>query len=120
MDRKKFALIGTVLAVGLGGTVGYAVESKQPYLAVIAVIAALVLLRAARGRVDEVLEDERIERVSERASRRTLELFSISAALLSALLIAMGNDAGYVLGFAVCTILILYIGFYAFYSRRAV
>ncbi|WP_290723394.1 hypothetical protein [Archaeoglobus sp.] len=53
MDRKKFALIGTVLAVGLGGTVGYAVESKQPYLAVIAVIAALVLLRAARGRVDE-------------------------------------------------------------------
>ncbi|WP_456330443.1 DUF2178 domain-containing protein [Archaeoglobus sp.] len=120
MDRKRFALFGTALAVVLGATVGYAVESRQPYLAVIAVIAALVLLRVARGRVDEVLEDERIERVSERASRRTLELFGMSAALLSALLIAMGNDAGYVLGFAVCAILILYIGFYAFYSRRAV
>jgi len=118
--QEKFALIGAALAVVLGGTVGYVVKSKQPYLAVIGVIAALVMLRVARGRVEEALKDERIERVSEKASRRTLELFGISAALLSALLISLGNEAGYVLGFAVCAILILYIGFYAIYSRRVV
>ncbi len=120
MDIKKFALVGTALAIVLGGVVGYAVVSRQPYLAVIAVVTALVLLRVARGRVEKVLLDERIERVSEKASRRALELFSISAALLSALLIALGNSTGYILGFSVCAILILYLGFYAFYSRSSV
>jgi len=61
-------LVGTALAIVLGGVVGYAVVSRQPYLAVIAVVTALVLLRVARGRVEEVLLDERIERVSEKAS----------------------------------------------------
>lgn len=69
-DRKKFALIGTALAIVLGGTVGYAVKSNQLYLAVISIIAVLILLRVARRRVEEVLVDERIERVSEKGIKK--------------------------------------------------
>jgi len=69
--------------------------------------------------VDEVIEDERIYRISDKASRRTLQVFGIGTALVGTTLISLGRyqEIGYALNISVCILLILYMIFYAFYSR---
>ncbi|MBC7114280.1 MAG: hypothetical protein PWR13_1305 [Archaeoglobi archaeon] len=122
MDRKRYALLSAAVLALIGGAVGYAVLKNQPLVALLSLISGIILLKFLRRRVGEVLEDERVIRISERASRRTLQVFAISAALLSALLIATGKYRveGSILGFAVCGILILYLIFYAVYSRSEI
>ena len=117
MDRKRYGLVGTLVAVAVGGAVGFAVQNNQPLLVVISVVIGVLLLRFARKRVDEPLVDERIERVAEKASRRTLEVFGVATALLTAVLIALGREEGYVLGFVVCSVLVVYLAFYTIYYR---
>jgi len=120
MDRKRYGLVGTLVAVAVGGAVGFAVQNNQPLLVVISVVIGVLLLRFARKRVDEPLVDERIERVAEKASRRTLEVFGVVASLLTAVLIALDREEGYVLGFSVCSVLVIYLALYAIYSRSEI
>ncbi len=120
LDGKKYGLVRTLVAVMVGGAVGYAAQNNQPFLAVFSVVVGLILLEFAKRRVDEPLVDERVERVTEKASRKTLEVFGVAAALLTAVLVALGRGEGYVLGFAVCVVLVLYLAFYVLYSRSEI
>ena len=120
MDRRRYGLVGAAITAIVGGAVGYAVAMKGPLLAVISVVVGIPLLRAVRTRVDEPLVDERVERVAEKASRRTLEVIGVTGALLSAVLIAIGRDEGYILGFLICAALVLYMAFYTAYSRSEI
>lgn len=114
MVRKGLAIL---ITVATGGCVGYAVRTGQYYLAPFSITVGLILLNLARRRVDEVLVDERIEDISEKSSRRALEVFGISSALFALILIVAGKEEGYILGFAVCALLILYLTLYALYSK---
>ncbi|WP_290595738.1 MULTISPECIES: DUF2178 domain-containing protein [unclassified Archaeoglobus] len=117
MDRKKYGLVRTLIVVMVGSSVGYAAQNNQPLLSVFSVVIGLILLGFVRRRANEPLVDERVERIAEKASRRALEVFGITAALLTAVLIALGREEGYVLGFAVCAVLVVYLAFYTIYSR---
>lgn len=120
MDKKKYTLLGVIIVTSLGGIVGYAVQNGWPVLVLLSVIIGVLLFKVLEKRVEEPLVDERVERVSEKASRRTLEVLGLSAALISALLISSGRVEGYVLAYVVCAALMLYITFYAIYSRGEV
>jgi len=117
----RYAKAGILTAIAVGAAVGYAVESGKWFIAVIAIIAGLLLLSVVRRRTDEIIEDERTLKISERASRRTIEVFSIGAALLGAVMLALDlhRDAAFALEFAVCGVLVLYLAFYSYYSVRA-
>lgn len=120
MDRKRYSLIRIAIVTAVGCTVSYAVSVNNPLIALISVVAGILILKLAERGVDEPLIDERVERISEKASRRTLEIIGVFGALLSATLIASGREEGYVLGFLICVSLVLYMVFYAVYSKRAI
>jgi len=110
-----FRLFLTVIVVLI---VGYSVATGNTILSIIAIIGGIFPISLVKRRLDEVVEDERINRVSWKASRKTLEIFGVSIALISFLLISYGyTDIGYVLAFSVCTLTILYLIFYAIYSK---
>jgi uncharacterized membrane protein len=117
----RYGKIGVATAMAVGAAVGYAVESGKWFITVIAVLAGVALLSLVKRRVDEVVEDERTVRVGERASRRTVEIFSIGAALSGAVMLALDlhTEAALALEFAVCCVLVLYLIFYGYYSFRA-
>jgi len=120
MNRKRFAMCGAIITAAIGAIVGYSVYTHNFMLPFIAVTAGILILHLLRRKVDEVIEDERIYRISDRASRRTLQVFGMGTALVGTTLICLGrySEIGYTLNMSVCILIILYLIFYGFYSRR--
>lgn len=96
--------------------VGYSITTRNIILLVIAAISGILLLSLAKRRVNEVVEDEGIQRVSERASRRALQVFGVSIALISVVLISYGIEAGHALTFSAGALAVLYLTFYTISS----
>jgi len=121
MNRKRFAMCGAITTGAIGAIVGYSVYTHNFMLPFIAVTAGILILHLLRRKVDEVIEDERIYRISERASRRVLEIFGIGSALGGVTLIALDKhqEVGYALAFSACIMVLLYMIFYAYYSMRS-
>ena len=125
MNRRQYALCGILITMALGAVIGWSISTENPFLALVAVIVAMALLYLCKTRVEEVLEDERIYRISEKASRRTFQVIILTIGLLGVVLITLGKGAfveykqiGIILAFSVCALLILYLFFYGYYSKR--
>ena len=127
MNRKQFRLCGMVIAMGMGVAIGWSVAVGE-FLVPIAVVAVgLVLMHLCKSRVTEVMEDELVHRLSEKASYMTLRVSLLPLAVLGAVFIALSkrdlsvlNEIGLTLAFLVCVLLLLHLGFYAYYSRKGV
>ena len=120
MNRKQFAMCGAIVAGIIGAIVGYSVKIHNFILPLIAVTTGILILHLLRQKVDEVIEDERIYRISEKASRRVLEIFGIGSALIGMVLITSNSYAkvGYILAFSACVLLMFYLIFYSYYNRK--
>ncbi len=121
MNRKQFTIYRVLICAVTGALLGYAVSLGNTLLTVIAIVIGIILLNLGRRRVTEVIEDERIYRISEKASRKTLEIFGVSIALIGVSLIALNKyvEAGCALAFSVCALTLLYLTFYSYYSRKS-
>lgn len=120
MNRRQFALYSVIITAIIGATGGYSVSVGNVLLPIVAVIAGIALLSFGKRKVTEVLEDERIYKISEKASRMTLEIIGIGMALVGVSMIAMDKhaEAGYALAFSASVLVLLYLIFYGYYSRK--
>jgi len=120
MNRKQFAMYAALVCAIMGAVVGYGVSKGNALLPVIAFSMGVVLITLGKRGVKEIMEDERTQRISEKASRRTYEVFVTGAALAGTTLIALNKhiEVGYTLAFSACALLILYMSFYGYYSRK--
>jgi uncharacterized membrane protein len=120
VNRKQFAIYGVLITLVVGVVVGYSVSEGNIWSSVIAVVIGIILLTLGKRRVEEVIEDERIHQISEKASRKTLQIFGIASALLGLTLITLKEltEVGYTLAFSASILVILYLIFYAYYSRK--
>lgn len=125
MNRKQYAWCGVVLTMMVGVAVGWSVTTGNYVLPVMAVIAGLVLKLLCKRRLTEVLEDELVYRLAEKASYGALRVGLLAFAVIAAVFIALsknGSDAfapiGLTLAFAVCALLILQLSFSAYYTAK--
>ena len=125
MNRKHYAWCGIALAIGIGAAVGWAVTTGNYLVPLAAVLAGMALKYLCRQRVTEVIEDELIHRISEKASYKTLRVSLVAMAVIGAIFIAVSKNGpaalaqvGLTLAFVVCALLILQIVFYGYYSKR--
>ena len=125
MERKKFKLYGLVLTIAVGFLVGLSVARGEPTIAMGAVIIGMILLYSLKSRVKQVIEDERIYRVSEKASRRTIQVVGITTAILGLSIIGLSRsgylelaDVGYSLAYFAAVLLLVYMIFYGYYNRK--
>jgi len=97
------------------------VSVRNALLPAIAFAIGFVLISLGRRRVTEVIEDERVIRISEKASRRVYQVFVTAAALIGVTLLALNRyiEVGYTLAFSACALPILYMIFYGYYRRRS-
>jgi uncharacterized membrane protein len=80
-----------------------------------------------KRRVDEIIEDERIYRIGEKASYAVFKVFVTAIAVIGVVLVAMSRgidpafeQAGYTLLASTSVLLVLYMLFYGYYSRKGV
>jgi uncharacterized membrane protein len=125
MTRRWFRLLGAVITLAVVALISWSVATENAVVPIPAVIVGLVLLYLLRRQVSEVVEDERNYKISEKASRFTIQVFALVAAISGITLIAVStNDStilrevGLTLAFCACSILILYLISYAYHSRK--
>jgi len=125
MDRKKFKLYGLAITITVGFLVGLSVAKGESAIALGAVVIGMILLYALRSRVKQVIEDERVYRISEKASRRTIQVVGTTTALLGLSIIGLSRsgylelaDVGYSLAYFATILLMVYMIFYGYYNKK--
>ncbi len=124
MDVRTYTRYNNAVTMALGGVMGASIAAGNAIIPPLALVAGMALMYALRQRVDEVMEDERLYAIAEKAAWRAFQLCSVGFALAGGMLTALGIGEhpglklpGQVLSFAACCLLLTYIAFQRHYSR---
>jgi uncharacterized membrane protein len=127
MNRQKYTRCRMIITMAIVAVVGWSVAVGNVVLPIAAVVAGMALIYLCKSRVAEVVEDELVYRISEKASSMAMRVFGLSMALIGAVLIALSvngcpafKQVGLTLAFSVCVLLILHLFFYGYYSRKGI
>jgi len=125
MSFKTFTIIRIFVIIIMAGLIGWAVTNGNALIPIPVVIAAMVILLLFRRGVKEIVVDERIYSIAEKASLIAFRIFGIAAAVTAATLIALGWDSssdlykiGLTLAYAVCGLILIYYIAYIYYNRK--
>ncbi len=113
-----------IVAVFVGAVAALSFISGAILPAILAIVIGAMISYIYKKRADETLEDERIVKISEQASRMAIVLFSIAIAITGLILITLRNEypdftqAGYTLSYAAVGLLVIYYIFYGYYNKK--
>ena len=106
----------------VGIVIYWSFTSKLPLIGVFTLLAGLGVLYFISRYVEEAIEDERTDKISEKAAKMAYIVFSIVFGAAAILLIGFSHWGYYQLGrsflLPVSALLALYLFFYAFYSFK--
>ncbi len=125
MESRKFKQYGLIMIVIVGFFVGLSVSRGEPITAVVAVVVGMILLYVLKSRVKQVVEDERIYRISEKASRRTVQVVGTTTAIIGLSIMGLSRsgyleltEVGYLLACFAAVLLMVYMIFYGYYAKK--
>jgi uncharacterized membrane protein len=125
MSRRQFRICGAAVMVAVVALIGWSMATGNALVPIPVAIGGAALLYLLRRQVKGVVEDERNYRLSEKASRLTIQVFAFLAAITGTTLIALTEndcshlrEVGLTLAFSACALLVLYMISYAYHSRK--
>jgi len=140
MKKNGFYLLVGCIALALLVILWYSVENHLPPLpAMISFIAAIVIVYLARRTVEDLIEDERSVKITEKAMVRTFQVFwvvfaAFSIGAIMELLYVPSfprpfpperppqilplKSLGYIQLGLLCFMIFLYVGFRIYYARK--
>jgi uncharacterized membrane protein len=125
MERKKFKIYWLIITVIVGFIIGLSAFRGEPIIAIVAVVIGMILLYTLKGRVRQVIEDERIYKISEKASRRTIQVIGTTTAILGLSILGLSKsgylnltEVGYSLACFAAVLLFVYMIFYSYYAKK--
>ena len=125
MERKKFILYSMLIIMIVGFFIGLSAIRAEPITAIFAVFIGLIILCTLKSRVKQVIEDERAYRISEKASRRTIQVVGTTTALIGLSIMGLSKsgylefiEVGYTLACFATVLLMVYMIFYGYYAKK--
>ena len=125
MSYKKFKLWRTIVVIIVAILVGWSGANNYVFIPVPAVIVGTAIVLLLRRRVKEVIVDERIFSVADKAARLIFYTFVILAGMAAATILALDPErypdleqAGFTLAYSVCALLVFYCVAYMYYNRK--
>lgn len=125
MSKRIFTLCNIAIAMAMGAAVGYSVAVGNAIVPIVAVAGGMGLQYLCRRQVKEIVEDERLYKITEKASQITFRISTIMMAVTGAVLIALSHSisadfrlVGLTLVYAVCALIVLNLVLYIYYSRK--
>ena len=121
---ENYQILRIVVAIFVATVVGLSAIFGTFLPAILAVVIGAMISYIYKKSTLEILEDERIVKVSEKASKIAMVVFSISIAFMGMFLIILRDDypdltqAGFTLSYAAVALLGLYYIFYWYYEKR--
>jgi len=124
MDAKYSKICRMVIIVFTVALAGGFTAMANAVFVIVSIGLGAILFYVCKTSVDEVVVDERDERVSERAAKVVMVIFAAINALAGIILIALRNEypeytyIGFALAFSACALMILYSVLYGYYNKR--
>jgi uncharacterized membrane protein len=125
MDVKKFKIYGFIITITIGFIIGLCAIRGEPINAIVAVVIGMIILYALKSRVKQVIEDERVYRISEKASRRTIQVVGTITAIIGLSIMGLSKsgyleliEVGYSLACFAAVLLMVYMIFYGYYTKK--
>ena len=125
MSFKQFTLIRILVIIVMAFLISWGITSGNAWIPIPVALVALVILLLFRRGVKEIVVDERIYSIAEKASYLAFRIFGIAAAVTAATFVALGQGVvpelepiGLTLAFSVCGLLVIYYIAYIYYNRK--
>ena len=125
MSRRMYKVCRAFLVIALAIVVGWSVTAGNAVVPIIAVAAAIGLMYLCRRATREVIDDELIHHIYEKASAATMRFLLPTMGLAAVVLLSLEENLsvelaflGEALGYSVCTLLLVYLTFYSYFSRK--
>ena len=125
MSYKKFKLWRIIIVIIVAILVGWAGATNNPLIPVPTVIVGTVIVLLLRRGMKEVIVDERIFSVADKAAMLVFRTFVILAGMAAATMLALNQEsypeleqAGFTLAYSVCTLLLFYCIAYIYYNKK--
>jgi uncharacterized membrane protein len=121
---ENYKILRVIIAMFVAIVVGISVTMGEIIPAILAIVIGAMISYIYKKNTNETLEDERIDKISEKASRMAVVLFSIAIAIIGLFFITLRNQypdftqAGYTLSYSAVAILALYYVFYGYYNKK--
>lgn len=126
MSKKWFRFCSAAIVMTMLALIGWSIAIGNAVIPIPVAIGGAGLLYLCRRLVKGVVEDERVYRISEKASRFAVQVFAFAAAIAGTTLIALSTDdsstfreVGFTLAFSACVLLMLYLISYAYHSKKS-
>lgn len=125
MTLKQFKTLKIIMVIILAIIVGQSVVYHNYFIPIIAMVLAILVLFYFRGRVKEIIADERDYEVGGKAARLAIQIFSWLAVvgMLAFLAYSDSNPSfgaiAFTLAYSVCFLMILYAFLFRYYNKIA-
>lgn len=124
MKQKQFRIILFLIVMLMGAVLSFSFFIGSPVLAISVFLSGTTVIYLLKIGVKDVMEDERIHQVNQRASWIVFQITVISFAIGGAILIAMRKtypgytNLGFFMAYVSCAIMVLYGLLYIHYNRE--
>ncbi|MDD5290772.1 MAG: DUF2178 domain-containing protein [Patescibacteria group bacterium] len=123
MSKKAFLVVRIITVITLSILVGVSINLGNYVLPVVAIITASFLLYFFKGKVKEVMADERDYEIAGRAGRNAMTIYSLIMAIIGTVLMALSKtypeleSPALIVLYSVCFLVLLYSILFKIYSR---
>ena len=125
MSFKQFMLLRIIAIIVVATLAVWTAATDNWWIMIPIVIIGTTILLLFSRRVKEIIVDERVHSIADKASRLAVKIFVGLTVVTGAVLIILGRDgspqlfqAGLTLAYSVCAILVIYWIAYFYYSRK--
>jgi uncharacterized membrane protein len=124
MNEKTFSTIRKIMIVVIGAVVAISIIFESLIISFAVVLFGITVMVALKHKVDKKIEDERIFKIAQKASMRTVQIFGFLMAMISVSILILREAydnfelIGSVLAYSTCGFLMIYGIFYSYYSRK--
>ena len=126
MSARTYRTCSLVIVLALAAFIAWAIIMEMPIFVPIAgFVVALLLMRLCRRFTREIMVDERLQKIHEKASAISYRISSILMAIVGIVFIAMRKTlpsefeiVGSTLAYSVCVIMLIHLAFYSYYKNK--
>jgi uncharacterized membrane protein len=122
MTKRKFSIYLLILIFVVATMVAVSMKAGNWYWLVIAVAVAWILPYVLKGKVKEVVADERDNAIAGKAAKLAMIIYVLPATLIGGILYAKDNgmlSAGTALLYSACFVMFVYAILVEVYKRKA-
>ena len=126
MSAKTYRFCTLIIVIALAALIAWSILVGMPvFLPIVGVVVAMLLIGLCRRFTREIMVDERIRQVNEKAAAISYRISSIAMAILGVGLIILRQSlpptfsiVGETLAYSVCVLMLIHLTFYYYYAHK--